>query len=61
MTSSERRDGFAVGDRVRATGEHDHPEDPVGTVASFLDGGILLVFPLAGAEIWAPDELRPER
>jgi hypothetical protein len=48
-----------VGDRVSAVGDTDHPEDPVGEVAEFLaDGGVLVVFPLAGAEVHAPSGLR---
>ncbi len=48
-----------VGDRVRVAGECDHPEDPVGTVVSALAaGGLLVVFPLAGAEVHAPSDLR---
>lgn len=59
MTGAEGRDGFEVGDRVRIAGETDHPEEPVGTVEYFLaDGGIVVVFPLAGAEVWPPSELR---
>jgi hypothetical protein len=52
-------DGVRVGDRVRVAGECDHPEDPVGTVVSALAaGGLLVVFPLAGAEVHAPSDLR---
>ncbi|WP_190094568.1 hypothetical protein [Streptomyces melanogenes] len=39
-------------------GETDHPEDPIGEVISTTPlGEVLVVFPLAGAEIHDPDEL----
>jgi hypothetical protein len=59
MTGAGDGSYLRVGDRVGVVGETDHPEDPVGEVADFLaDGGVLVVFPLAGAEVHAPDGLR---
>jgi hypothetical protein len=52
--------GFTVGDRVRVTGETDHPEDPVGTVVGFFDGEVYVQFPRAGGEMWSASELLPE-
>ncbi|WP_206506695.1 hypothetical protein [Streptomyces chrestomyceticus] len=48
------------GDRVMAAGETDHPEDPIGEVVSTtVLGEVIVVFPLAGAEMHDPDELVP--
>jgi hypothetical protein len=36
----------------------DHPEDPVGEVVMITaNGGVMVKFPLAGAEVYSPDEL----
>ncbi|MEV5982816.1 hypothetical protein [Streptomyces sp. NPDC052114] len=49
---------WVVGDRVAAAVETDHPEDPIGEVVMITaDGGIVVNFPQAGAEIYGPDEL----
>jgi hypothetical protein len=59
VTGSAGAEAFEVGDRVCVIGETDHPEDPVGTVVMFLaHGGIVVLFPLAGAEIYTAAELR---
>ncbi|UUU25127.1 hypothetical protein [Streptomyces sp. DSM 40750] len=48
------------GDIVTPNVPTDHPEDPVGEVVmANPDGGVLVVFPLAGHEIYHPDELAP--
>jgi hypothetical protein len=47
-----------IGTSVRVLVPSDHPEDPVGTVVMFLNddaaggkGGVVVQFPLAGAEV----------
>ncbi|EKX67562.1 hypothetical protein Sipo8835_00300 [Streptomyces ipomoeae] len=48
------------GDVVTPKVPTDHPEDPVGEVVmAASDGGVLVVFPLAGHEIYHPDDLAP--
>lgn len=50
---------WSAGDRVVPVVETDHPEDPAGEVAMITaSGGVLVRFPQAGAEIYAPEELR---
>ncbi|MEU6622023.1 hypothetical protein ABZ926_14815 [Streptomyces litmocidini] len=49
---------WSVGDRVTPTVNTDHPEDPVGEVVMVTaNGGVLVKFPGAGAEVYRPDEL----
>ncbi|MEU7260589.1 hypothetical protein AB0B21_32975 [Streptomyces rimosus] len=48
------------GDRVMVAGETDHPEDPIGEVASTtVLGEVIVVSPLAGAEMHDPDQIVP--
>ncbi|MGH4035194.1 hypothetical protein ACQB60_40470 [Actinomycetota bacterium Odt1-20B] len=49
---------FIPGDRVTPREEHDHPEDPIGTVMVRLATDELLVdFPDAGGEIYLDEHL----
>lgn len=49
---------WAEGDRVTPVVPTDHPEDPVGEVVMITaNGGVMVKFPLAGAEVYSPDEL----
>ncbi|MFD8914752.1 hypothetical protein [Streptomyces sp. NPDC059575] len=49
-----------VGDRVTPVGDSDHPEDPIGKVVMITAYGEVIVhFPQAGSEVYAPDELVP--
>lgn len=49
---------WTEGDLVAPVVPTDHPEDPVGEVVMITaNGGVLVTFPLAGAEVYSPDEL----
>ncbi|MCY0927914.1 hypothetical protein OTB20_17180 [Streptomyces sp. H27-H1] len=51
---------WSIGDRVTLTTATDHPEDPVGEVVmKTADGGIVALFPQAGAEVHRPEDLAP--
>ncbi|MYQ48769.1 hypothetical protein GTW40_27685 [Streptomyces sp. SID4985] len=51
---------WSVGDRVTPVGDSDHPEDPIGKVVMITAYGEVIVnFPQAGPEVYAPDELVP--
>ncbi|MEU6657848.1 hypothetical protein [Streptomyces sp. NPDC046821] len=49
---------WVEGDKVIPVVPTDHPEDPVGEVVMITaNGGVMVNFPLAGAEVYSPDEL----
>jgi hypothetical protein len=49
---------WAEGDKVTPAVPTDHPEDPVGEVVMITaNGGVMVKFPLAGAEVYSPEEL----
>jgi hypothetical protein len=48
------------GDRVTPVVPTDHPEDAVGEVVmTTANGGAMVRFPVAGVEVYPPDELAP--
>ncbi|MFK0174205.1 hypothetical protein ACIQU5_36140 [Streptomyces sp. NPDC090306] len=49
---------WAEGDKVTPVVPTDHPEDLVGEVVMITaNGGVMVKFPLAGAEVYPSDEL----
>jgi hypothetical protein len=51
---------WVEGDKVTPVVPTDHPEDVVGEVVMITaNGSVMVQFPLAGAEMYPPDELAP--